>query len=65
MGQKAADREIEAAFDDDAEDVKKNNEHYFQCLEQFYNQVADKMVLFDPLDRAIPNEDDDQTTKQQ
>lgn len=63
MGQEAADREIEEAFED-AEEVKKNNEYYFNCLEQFYVQVADKMILFDPLDRPIPDEEDDQTTKQ-
>lgn len=64
MGQDAAEREIEEAFDD-ADEVKKNNEHYFHCLEQFYTEVAEKMILFDPLDRAIPSDEDDQTTKQQ
>lgn len=30
--------------------------------EEFISQFCDEMVLFDPLDRVIP-EDDDQTTK--
>ena len=35
MGKDAAEREIEESFDD-AYEVKKNNDYYFQCLEQFY-----------------------------
>ena len=31
-------------------------------LQEFYNQIAYSFVIFDPLDRPIP-EDDDQATK--
>lgn len=40
-------------------------EQYFVSLENFYKTIAEKMILFDPLDRKIPVEGDaDQTTKQ-
>lgn len=38
-------------------------EQYFNDLEAFYQDVSDKITLFDPLDRVIPEDGDDQTTK--
>jgi hypothetical protein len=32
-------------------------------LAKFYNIFADKMIAFDPMDRPIPNEEQDQMTK--
>lgn len=32
-------------------------------MEAFYEDISDKISLFDPLDRVIPEDGDDQTTK--
>ena len=58
MGQEAADREIEETFDD-ADEVKKNNDMYFNQLQDFYEEVVSNMIMYDPLDRPIPDEEDD------
>lgn len=32
-------------------------------LSEFYNQIAFRLEIFDPMDRCIPSEDDDQAQK--
>jgi len=38
-------------------------EIFFKELTKFYMDFADKLVIFDPIDRPIPDEDNDQTIK--
>ena len=38
-------------------------EAFFKELTKFYMDFADKLVIFDPIDRAIPDADNDQTIK--
>lgn len=44
------------------EDVSKQ-EQYFAELDEFYRQFAYKTIIYDPLDREILYEDEDQATK--
>lgn len=40
-----------------------NNEQHFEELRQFYKQFTQRIIVFDPLDRPIPDEENDEATK--
>lgn len=57
MGTEAALRQIDDEFDD-ADEIKQNQEYYFKQLQNFYDIISEKLVLFDPLDRPTPADND-------
>ena len=42
----------------------KSKDKVWEQLTKIYGDLSDKVVIFDPLDRPLPDEDDDQATKQ-
>lgn len=62
IGDDAAMMEIDREFDD-AEEIKANQEQYFEQLTAFYEDITEKLIVFDPLDRPTPI-DNDQAIKQ-
>ena len=41
----------------------ENNEQFFEELQYFYKQFTQRIIVFDPLDRPIPDEENDEATK--
>lgn len=45
-------------YSDDDSDLEKLDEE-FNSMGEFYQDFADKIIIYDPLDRNLPNDEDD------